>query len=333
MSRWIPVLALSCGVSCVLSCERKVPDEPPQTSTTERATEAPKSAAPPKRALPPVGEVVTRVPMPERVVAVGDLHGDLDATKRALRLGGLIDATDRWIGGKAVLVQTGDLLDRGDDEQAIIDLLERLEDEAKRAGGAVHVLNGNHELMNAALDFRYVTSGGFRDFEDAPDLDLADRRLTRVPASQRPRAAAFLPGGAYARKLADHPVILIVGDTVFAHGGVLPRYAENPERLNRDVRAFMLGESEAGAAVLQADDGPVWSRHFSDDTDADDCRMLSETLSRLGVARMVVGHTVQPKINDACEGKVYRIDVGMAAHYGGRTQVLELTKNGPRVIQ
>jgi hypothetical protein len=333
MSQWIPMLALAWGVSLAVACERKVPDEPPQASTTERSAETPKSAAPPKRALPPVADVITRVPMPERMVAVGDLHGDLKATKNALRLGGLIDATDRWTGGKTVLVQTGDLLDRGDDEQAIIDLLERLEGEAKRAGGAVHVLNGNHELMNAALDFRYVTSGGFRDFEDAPDLDLGDRRLTRVPSQHRPRAAAFLPGGVYARKLADHPVILIVGDTVFAHGGVLPRYAEDPERLNRDVRAFLLGESQAGAAVLQADDGPVWSRHFSDDTDADDCRMLSETLSRLGVARMVVGHTVQPKINDACDGKVFRIDVGMAAHYGGRIQVLELTKSGPRIIE
>jgi hypothetical protein len=151
-----------------LGCERKVPDEPPQTTPavtreTAKSAVAPKPRAP-SAPLPPVPDVVTRVPMPERVIAIGDLHGDLAATKRALALGGLMNEAGRWIGGKSVLVQTGDLLDRGDDEQAIVDLFERLEVEAKREGGAVYVLNGNHELMNAALDFRYVTSGGFRDF-------------------------------------------------------------------------------------------------------------------------------------------------------------------------
>jgi hypothetical protein len=320
-----------------LGCERRVPDEPPQTTPAVTREPAKSAAAPKPRApsapLSPVPDVVTRVPMPERVVAIGDLHGDLAATKRALALGGLMNEAGRWIGGKSVLVQTGDLLDRGDDEQAIVDLFERLEVEAKREGGAVYVLHGNHELMNAALDFRYVTSGGFRDFEDAPDLNLDDRRLSRLPEPHRARAAAFLPGGAYARKLAHHPVVLVVGETVFAHGGVLPSYANDPERLNREVRAWLLGESDAGASVLRADDGPVWSRHFGDQPSADDCALLRETLNRMKSVRMVVGHTVQQRINPACDGRVYRIDVGMAAHYGGRAQVLEITERGPRVLE
>ena len=40
---------------------------------------------------------------------------------------------------------------------------------------------------------------------------------------------------------------------------------------------------------------------------------------------MVVGHTVQKNgINAACDGRVWRIDVGMAAFYGGTVQVLEI---------
>lgn len=332
---WLALLA----VTFSLGCERKVPDEPP-LATPAVTRETAKSAAArqtraPSAPLGPVPDVVTRVPMPERVIAIGDVHGDLAATKRALALGGLMNEAGRWTGGKSVLVQTGDLLDRGDDEQAIVDLLERLEGEAERDGGAVYVLNGNHELMNAALDFRYVTSGGFRDFEDAPHLNLDDRRLARLPEPQRARAAAFLPGGAYARKLAHHPVVLIVGETVFAHGGVLPSYAADPERMNREVRAWLLGESESGANVLRADDGPVWSRHFGEpEPSAEDCALLRETLNRLKSVRMVVGHTVQQRgINAACDGRVYRIDVGLAAHYGGRTQVLEITPRGPRVLE
>src|SRR5690606_26650725 len=78
-----------------------------------------------------------------RVVAIGDLHGDLSATRAALRLAGAIDERDRWVGGRLVVVQTGDQLDRGDDEPEILALFERLAVEAEAAGGAVHSLLGN----------------------------------------------------------------------------------------------------------------------------------------------------------------------------------------------
>jgi len=93
------------------------------------------------------------------IVAIGDVHGDLDATRSALRLAGAIDAEDRWIGGQLVVVQTGDQLDRGDEERAILDLFDRLRSQAAAAGGAFHALLGNHELMNAKGDLRYVTDG------------------------------------------------------------------------------------------------------------------------------------------------------------------------------
>ncbi|MFH1756001.1 MAG: metallophosphoesterase [Candidatus Latescibacterota bacterium] len=118
-----------------------------------------------------------RFPAAGRIVAIGDLHGDLDAARRALKLAGAIDDADRWIGGTLVVVQTGDQLDRGGDEQAILDLFERLTAEAARAGGAVHQLNANHELMNVALDLRYVTPAGFEDFEDAVEIEDLDSLL------------------------------------------------------------------------------------------------------------------------------------------------------------
>jgi hypothetical protein len=106
----------------------------------------------------PVGATPLRVPAAGRIVAIGDLHGDLNATRQALRLAGAIDASDQWIGGDLVVVQTGDQLDRGDNEQEILDLFERLASQAAKTGGAVYSLNGNHELMNAVFDFRYVTT-------------------------------------------------------------------------------------------------------------------------------------------------------------------------------
>ena len=70
-----------------------------------------------------------------RIVAIGDLHGDLGATRQALRLAGAIDEKDHWVGGDLILVQTGDQLDRGDGEQAILELLDRLQDEAVATSG------------------------------------------------------------------------------------------------------------------------------------------------------------------------------------------------------
>ncbi len=313
-------LSLLAALLWLCGCE-----SPPPTTTKPSAAPAPPAAVAPM--------VKSRFPAAERVVALGDVHGDLRAMRTALRLGGLIDDGDRWIGGTAVLVQTGDVLDRGDDEQAIIDLLLALQQQARAAGGEVHLLQGNHELMNVALDFRYVTPGGMRDFADAPGLDLADPRLTQLPAAQRARAAAFLPGGVYARKLATHPVVVVVGDTVYCHGGVLPKYAGDIERINREVAAWLLGSSAAGARVVQLPDSPVWSRHYSDEPDEADCKLLDEALHKLGAARMVVGHTVLPEISSACGGKVWRVDVGMAAHYGGKPQVLELTPTSVRPLK
>ncbi|KAK9859321.1 hypothetical protein WJX84_003916 [Apatococcus fuscideae] len=111
-----------------------------------------------------IAEPVTFLPAAERIVAIGDLHGDVDKTKRALRLGGLIDEAGNWTGGHTVAVQVGDQLDRGGNEVEILYLLERLQKQAARAGGALHVLNGNHEFMNIAGDVRYATQQGSTDF-------------------------------------------------------------------------------------------------------------------------------------------------------------------------
>ena len=259
------------------------------------------------------------------LVALGDLHGDLAATHAALRLARLIDEKGRWTGGDSVLVQTGDILDRGNDEQEILELFERLGKQAREAGGAVHVLNGNHELMNAAGDFRYVTPGGFADFADAPGLRLDDPLLRRAPVARRARYAAFLPGRPYAKMLARHPVVLIVGDTVFAHGGVLPAHVSyGLERINKEVSTWLVGGSSSGRDFINSSDSPVWTRRFSQAEDLATCKLLDQTLKRLGVKRLVVGHTVQRTISSACAAAVWRIDVGMAAHYGGKPEVLQI---------
>ena len=317
-------LALLLAVGAI-ACDRGRSNPPSPTPSLD----PPAPAAPqPKPTSCTLSPVALRYPMPKRLVAIGDLHGDLAGMRSALVAAGAIDDKDTWIGGDLMIVQTGDVLDRGDDEQSLLDQFERLEREAAAAGGRFVWLLGNHELMNAAGDLRYVTAGGFRDFEDVKGLPLD--RYADVPEPARARVAALAPGGPYAQVLAGQHLAVVVGDTVFVHGGIRPdQVADLPADLAR-ARCWLAGQGDPPHGLTDSD-GPVWDRSFA--MGDGDCAALDESLRALGVARMVVGHTVQPRgITSACDGKVWRIDVGLARHYGGPSQALELGPDGPRVL-
>lgn len=275
-----------------------------------------------KEAAGPVDSAAPASPV--RVVTFGDVHGDVDAARGALKLAGVIDDSDAWIGGTTQVVQVGDQLDRGDNEREILDLFEDLQIQALEAGGALYPLLGNHEIMNVELDLRYVTEGGFADFADV-DYDPDDAALQAYPAEQRGRVAAFRPGGEYAMKLSDHRVILQLEGTIFVHGGVLPEHVDfGIDAINEETSAWMRGAGSRSAPMV-ADGAPIWSRHYSDDPDDSDCALLDEVLTMTGAERMVVAHTIQDDgINAACGEQVWRVDVGMAAYYGGSPEVLEI---------
>ena len=155
---------------------------------------------------------------PNRVVALADVHGDADALRSVLSLAGLLDeATDRWCGGDATLVQLGDILDRGAEEAECFELLWRLDFEARAAGGRVVCLLGNHEIMNVAgRATPFVHARG--RFAFGPD-----------------RIQAWRQGGPLATALADCPVVAIVGDSAFVH-------AHLPRSLTRDSLALLNAE-------------------------------------------------------------------------------------------
>ena len=280
--------------------------------------------APPADSAPPAE--------PVRVVTFGDVHGDANAARSALKLAGVIDDADAWIGGTTVVVQVGDQLDRGDDEREILDLFEDLQVQAAEAGGALYPLLGNHEVMNVELDLRYVTDGGFADFADIA-YDTDDAEIMSYPEEQRGRVAAFRPGGEYAVKLSDHKVILQLEGTIFVHGGVLPDHVDfGIDTINDETSAWMRGEGPRSNPMVSGEP-PIWSRHYSDEPDEADCALLDEVLTMTGAERMVVAHTVQEDgINPGCSDQVWRVDVGMSAYYGGTPEVLEIVDGALTVL-
>ena len=273
------VLLLSCGAAETAPPSVATPAPTPVSAPAQ----APSSRGPWTAPPPSV------VPAAERVVAIGDVHGDLGATRSALRLAGVLDEDDHWAGGTTVVVQTGDQLDRGDDEQAILDLFERLAEDL--GGGALSTAGatrGHERGPRPALRHPRRVA----DFSDTP-LVAGDPRWTDLKPAVRGRVAAFSPGGPYARILARHNVVMQVGETVFAHGGVLPEHAQaGLDTLNRTVQDWMLGGPVPPDAWM-GPRAPTWTRLYSDGTpSAAACAQLDETLQLLGATRMVVGHTV-----------------------------------------
>ncbi|MBK7776589.1 MAG: metallophosphoesterase [Sandaracinaceae bacterium] len=270
---------------------------------------------------------------PRRVVAIGDVHGDLAAGLAALRSAALIDQQAHWSGGQTVMVQVGDLLDRGDGEAELMDLFERLREEARASGGEVHLLLGNHELMNAAGDLTYVTRGGFAQFANTPPHPSHEADVLRAPQLAHGRLRAFLPGGPFAVRLATYGLTYRSADAIFVHGGILPQHLRELERMESESQAWLRDERRIPTDVALHPDSPLWTRRYSISPGARACAEVARTLDAEGLSRMVVAHTVQDDgITSYCSGRVIAIDCGLSSYYGGPVQVLELRAGVVRVL-
>lgn len=217
--------------------------------------------------------VAAAQPASRRLVAVADIHGDLAAFTGILRQAAVVDGAGAWSGGRTVLAQTGDYLDRGADIRQVVDLLRALEKQAASAGGRVHVLLGNHEAMNLLVEYRDVNPVVYAAFADAGSearrerafadyIKLGDQRekaLGQRPPVYDQRAreawmaahppglleynAAFGPDGEYGRWVRERQVIVEVDGTLLMHAGIDPVTApasiEDVNRLVADaIRSY-----------------------------------------------------------------------------------------------
>ncbi len=186
----------------------------------------------------------------ERIVAVGDVHGAYDALVETLQKANVIGDDLAWSGGQTHLVSTGDLLDRGAESRRVMNLMMRLEREALEAGGRVHQLLGNHEVMNLIGDLRYVADeeyAAFQDFETPEDL-----RQTALPGYFGHRRA-FAARGPYGRWLLEKPFMIVINDIAFVHGGA-PSFVANYglAGVNGAFKNDLLGFMEAYEALVKS---------------------------------------------------------------------------------
>ena len=280
-----------------------------------------------------------------RIVAVGDVHGDFGAFVNVLTQAGVIDGRRRWTGGTAILVQTGDVPDRGPDSKKVMDLLIDLERQAGRAGGQVRALLGNHEVMNMQGDLRFVSPEEFASYR-SPDADALRDAVYQANADPARREdpvyrsawmdarplgwvellQAFSTQGKYGKWLRRHDTVVKVGDTLFLHGGISPKYLPlELTDVNDRVRTALASSAAAPEPLLVDPEGPLWYRGLALAPEAELAPHVDAVLARYGVTRIVVGHTVAPGVVlPRFGGKVILNDVGLSAVYGGPPSSLQI---------
>jgi hypothetical protein len=270
--------------------------------------------------IAPVRRAAVSVPAVDSLYLIGDTHGMHDALVRGLRNAGLVDQDLRWTGGRKHLVFAGDLLDRGPDVMRNVWLIYRLEREAAEAGGAVHTILGNHEIMVMLGDLRYVhpKERQIAALHGIGYDDLFDVRRSVL-----------------GRWLASKPALLRIGRVLIAHGGVddafvgaslqqidamLGRYIAEDLFYNREYDSTAAVAKDSAAherryAFFWSDNSLFWHRDYVQ-TDTLQAK-LDRVLRHFRSDVLVVGHsaTSEPE-----------------ARYGGRLITAHTTRYGEDVV-
>jgi hypothetical protein len=254
------------------------------------------------------------MPLPDTVVALSDVHGNFDGMLSLLRAHRVIDEAGRWTLGAGHLVVLGDVVDKGPRVTECLWLLRSLEPQARRVGGRVHFVLGNHEVMALGGDPSYLHP-----------------RYAALQAAAWPGGVPDLLGrdSELGRWLRSRRVLLKLGPWLFLHGGlgpaVLARRAGLPEvarEAEKEVRQRPRKEFWTGAA------GPLWYRGLipgRDHADATD-EEIARLLVTFGVRGVVVGHSTLDHVGSTHGGRVIGIDAGLAT---GPGEVLILDRGTP----
>ncbi len=305
----------------------------------------------------------------KRIVAVGDIHGAYDSLVSILQQSRLVDKKRRWIGGETHLVQVGDVVDRGPESRKALDLLMKLEKDAERKGGKVHVLIGNHDAMNVIGLLDHTSPEEIESYRDRDSKtrrkQLFKRRYEKMVADAKAQEIeppsekvewkkfldqfplgliehrlAFQPDGPYGSWILQHNVAILINGTLFSHSDWTAEFAaKGLSEVNRLVRAELSGKADLKTGITFAAQIPLQNRRFSlvplrRDVQETYGRILEPILTTLKASRIVVGHTMtRGVIVPRFGGMHISLDAGMLGFYGGGQLVaLEIEGDKLRAI-
>jgi len=274
-------------------------------------------------------------PQRPRLLVIGDIHGDLERLTHLLISTRIMNDKFQWTAEPkdTWVVQMGDQIDSrmrnnaatsnedGPDpspwettaDVQVVFFMRNLDREARRSGGRVISLLGNHEILNALGDMSYVS---------AKSLNML--------GGPKNRAKTFAPGGYMARILADRPVILQIGTYVFCHAGLLPHHGTDFAHMNHLCRKFLLGFPLSAAeqmifhALFIDGEGLLWTRAA---LTQEYQTKLASTLSSINATDLIVGHNPMPDgITTTPEKNLWFVDTAISRAFDdiGKIMCLEL---------
>ena len=246
----------------------------------------------------------------KKMLVISDIEGNFGAFRKLLQGNGVIDENFNWTYGKDHLVLAGDFVDRGTMVTEVLWLIYSLEEKAKAAGGYVHYILGNHEIMNMSNDLNYVQ----------------ERYIQHAQLMNKPYMQLFGANSEIGRWLATKNVIERVGNTLFTHGGVsgyLNSLNISLKELNEITKPFYTDTTyrykDDRLNLIYSDFGPFWYRNYYKAPRANP-QQIDSTLDIYNVRAITTGHTIiANEIRSLYNGKVFNVDVH---HAEGRSEAL-----------
>ena len=234
----------------------------------------------------------------DEVFAVSDIHGQYDLFRSLLKANKITDEDGKWAYDSGHLVIVGDNFDRGDGVIELLWYLYDLQQQAEDAGGMVHVMLGNHEVMVLNNDLRYL-----------------HKKYYYTSALFKTRYDQFFRKGSILGDwLSSHPVLLSINKNLFVHGGISTAFLGLNQSIDQVNQTFVdhlirkdLNTQNEELSLLSLTDGPLWYRGYFDSTAVRQADM-EMILDNLNQSAIIVGHTSLKTISSLYEGKVIAVD-------------------------
>ena len=256
-----------------------------------------------------------------KLFVVGDVHGQCDSLIKLLQANQIIDKNNSWNFGKGHLIFLGDILDRGEEVTQALWLIYKLEREAEQHGGKVHLILGNHELMEMSGDQRYLSEKYHYTFKN---LNINYQRN-------------FTPKTLFGSWLRSKNTMIKVNDILFVHGGINPgllNFNQPIDSINQMVYKYLNAKHKkdipTGSFVnyIFGNEGPFWYRGLVAKNDVNpDIEDIDKILAYYKINRIIVGHTYLPQVSKFYDGKVIGTDVPFYLIPGKPIQALYIENN------
>ncbi len=248
---------------------------------------------------------------PDIVLILADIEGNFKAFRKLLVKNKVIDKYYNWIFKDGHLVIAGDCFDRGEQVLECLWLIYSLEEKARKKGGYVHFILGNHEIMNLNGDWRYVH----------PKYSTS---------SIMPKTAIYYGNKELWYWIHTKNIVEKIGDILVVHGGIsaeLLQLAPSIHEINSIARANYknannIFDDPLSMVLFDGNYSPFWYRGYYKGEVSE--KLINETLNHFGINTIVTGHTIVEKITPYFNGKVINVNTD---HASGNSEALLIKNN------